>query len=230
MFPPRSIAAFIETAIPSRNGCLTQSGSHVLTQDALRRTPPITQLAFARLLHWIDDGQDSNGERYLEMRSRLVAYFDRRNRRAPDDLADETFNRIARKLEQGSEIMTRPPARYCYIVAKFVLLDDIRRQSREVALDESRLPVTLPPSAGDSREHRAFREQRLECLDRCLNALMQSQRELIVEYYADQRRAGIDRRRSLARRLGISMNALGIRAWRVRDGLRTCIEACRAQP
>ena len=38
--------------------------------------------AFTRLLQWLDDGSDSRGERYLEMRRRLVAYFDRRNRPA----------------------------------------------------------------------------------------------------------------------------------------------------
>jgi len=29
------------------------------------------------LLEWLDDGIDSQGEKYLEMRRRLVAYFDR---------------------------------------------------------------------------------------------------------------------------------------------------------
>ena len=42
--------------------------------------------AFTRLLQWLDDGSDSRGERYLEMRRRLVAYFDRRNRPAADVL------------------------------------------------------------------------------------------------------------------------------------------------
>jgi len=33
--------------------------------------------AFGRLLAWLDEGTDSAGERYLEMRRRLVGYFDR---------------------------------------------------------------------------------------------------------------------------------------------------------
>jgi hypothetical protein len=62
----------------------------------------------------------------------------------------------------------------------------------------------------------SLREQRLECLDCCLHELKPEQRELVVEYYRDAKRQKIDRRRELAARLGISMNALGIRAWRIR--------------
>ena len=202
----------------------------VLTRDVFREESGLTQFAFARLLEWLDDGVDSQGRRYLEMRRRLVFYFDRRNRPAADELADETFNRIGRTLEQTGFIATTPPARYCYVVARFVLLEDIRRDRRYVSLDESRHAV--------SRSHRLSlvgpdeglaREQRLDCLERCLQQLPPAQRELAIEYYRDARRQRIDRRRELAERLGITMNALGIRACRIRDGLRTCMEACRPE-
>jgi hypothetical protein len=32
--------------------------------------------AFRQFLNWLDEGTDSSGEKYLEMRRRLVAYFD----------------------------------------------------------------------------------------------------------------------------------------------------------
>ena len=37
----------------------------------------------------------------------------------------------------------------------------------------------------------------------------------------------IERRRALAGRLGLSMNALAIRASRIRDALSACLEGCR---
>ena len=197
-------------------------------QDALREESRITHLAFRRLLAWLDDGVESNGERYLEMRRRLVAYFDRRNRPGADELADETFNRVASTLEKTGLIATRPPARYCYVIAKYVLLEDIRRQNRHVPLDETwnadvaRGAVRLGPD-----EAVIVREQRLDCLDRCLQELKPEQRDLIVEYYADVRRQKIERRRALAARLGVTMNGLGIRAWRIRESLMTCVEGCR---
>jgi DNA-directed RNA polymerase specialized sigma24 family protein len=201
---------------------------YVLTQEALREEPSITQLAFTRLLAWLDDGVHSNGERYLEMRRRLVSYFDRRNRPAAEELADETLNRVAKTLAQTGAIATKPPARYCYVVAKFVLLEDVRRERRHVPLDETwhvdggRPAPRIVPDSGVM-----LKEQRLDCLDRCLQELKPEQRDLIVEYYADDRRQKIERRRDLATRLGITMNALGIRAFRIRDGLMACVESCR---
>jgi hypothetical protein len=54
------------------------------------------------------------------MRRRLVQYFDRKNCLRPDELADETLNRVARRLEEKGGITDTPPARYCYILARFV--------------------------------------------------------------------------------------------------------------
>ncbi|MGH9144040.1 MAG: RNA polymerase sigma factor [Vicinamibacterales bacterium] len=200
----------------------------MLTQEALREEPTITKLAFTRLLAWLDDGVASHGERYLETRRRLVSYFDRRNRPAAEELADETLNRIARTLEQTGAIATKPPARYCYVVAKFVLLEDVRRERRHVPLDETWHAGTVHrPIHVGSDTGLKVREQRLDCLDRCLQELKPDQRELIVEYYADVRRQKIERRREMAARLGITMNALGIRAFRIRDNLMACVEGCR---
>src|SRR5215468_4785967 len=117
---------------------------------------------FSRLLDWLDDGVDSCGERYLEMRRRLIAYFDRRHCQFVDDLADETLDRIASTLQRDGTIAVTPQARYCYVVARFVFLEEVRRQ---------RLRLRLPPPQWtddeSSLERRATREERLEFLDRC---------------------------------------------------------------
>ena len=203
---------------------------HVLTQQVLREEPQLTQIAFNRLLTWLDDGLESHGERYLEMRRRLVAYFDRRNRPDADELADETLTRIGRTLEQDGHIETTPPARYCYVVAKFVLLEDFRRERRHARLDSVwQIDQARTPTSSDL-EQASGREQRLDCLDRCLEELTPEQRHLIVDYYAEAQRQRIERRRALASRLGITMNALAIRACRIRDTLQACIDRCRRRP
>jgi DNA-directed RNA polymerase specialized sigma24 family protein len=202
----------------------------VLTQELLREAPILTQLAFTRLLEWLDDGVDSHGDRYLEMRRRLVSYFDRRNRPNADDLADETLNRISRTLEQTGAIATKPPARYCYVIARFVLLEDLRRSRRHVPLDGPRsIEASRARSTcvDESSERLMLREDSLDCLDRCLGQLKPEQRDLVIEYYRDAHRQRIDRRRDLGRRLGLTMNALAIRVCRIRDALLTCLEGCR---
>jgi DNA-directed RNA polymerase specialized sigma24 family protein len=194
----------------------------VITQEVLREEPEFTQNAFGRLLEWLDDGVDSGGETYLEIRRRLIVYFNRRNRPLADDLADETLNRVGRTLELQGAIAVTPPARYCYVVARFVLLEDIRRQRRQVPVDDARMAAS-PVEGLNLDGPAAIYEQRLQCLDVCLDKLKPEQREIVVEYYRDARRGRIERRRRMADRLGITMNALSIRAWRIRATLESCL-------
>jgi len=194
---------------------------NVVTQQSARSSS--TETVFSRLLEWLDDGIDSRGERYLEMRQRLVTYFDRRNRPSADVLADETFDRISRTLEECGSIRVTPPARYCFVVARFVLLEDIRRGKRYLPLDESRTVVPFGSPSDDDED----RGRSLACLDRCLDRLKPDDRTLIVEYYRDARKERINRRRALASKLGLTMNALGIRTWRLRASLETCVGGCR---
>jgi DNA-directed RNA polymerase specialized sigma24 family protein len=199
----------------------------VLMQDAGHHDDAkLTPTAFSRLLEWLDDGTDSGGETYLEMRRRLVEYFDRRNRPSADALADEALDRVGRTLEKSGSIAVTPPARYCYVVARFVLLEDIRRTRRSVPFDEARGPNVNAADAGREADEASSRERRLDCLDRCLLDLRPEQRHLLVDYYRDAKRQRIDRRRDLASRLGITMNALAIRVCRMRDALESCVGTC----
>lgn len=197
----------------------------VATIDVAREERGLTRVAFRRLLEWLDDGTNSHGETYLEMRRRLVAYFDRRNRPFADELADETLNRVGRTLEKSGSIDVTPPARYCYVVARFVLLEDIRRGRRYVQVDEAR-SASSTTSLRRADDSGIVKERCLECLDRCLQKLKPEQRELAIEYYRDAKRERIERRRELAKRMGITLNALGIRAWRIRATLETCVAGC----
>jgi RNA polymerase sigma factor (sigma-70 family) len=194
------------------------------TQERLREEPGFTQFGFDRLLEWLDNGRDSQGQTYLEIRRRLVAYFDRRNRPFPDDLADETFNRIERTLEIDGVIAVTPPARYCYVVARFVLLEDLRSRRRHVSLECARRMARAGhrPSLSDADMAR-LEEQRLDRLDACLEQLTPQQRELAIQYYCGAKRGRIERRRALAARLGISTNALSIRAYRIRGLLAAAL-------
>ncbi len=179
----------------------------------------LTQNAFRQLLDWLDEGANSDGNRYLEIRKRLVLYFDRKNCLTPDELADETLNRVARRIEEEGGISTDTPAHYCYIVARFVLLEDLRR-SPQKQLDEH--VVTF----SDSTEQQQQAERRLQCLERCMAALDSDERSLIVSYYQGEQRSKIENRKAIALRLGVSINALSIRACRIRTKLEICMRKC----
>jgi DNA-directed RNA polymerase specialized sigma24 family protein len=190
----------------------------------------LTETAFARLLRWLDDGEDSHGARYMAMRDRLVAYFERRGRTGADALVDDTFNRIGRTLERSGCIGIRPPARYCFIVARFVFLEDVRRERRSVPFDDGRGDLEPDTDMVERSASVAERERRLTCLEQCLAQLTPDQRELVIEYYRGAKRQRIDARRELAARMGISMNALSIRMSRLRDRLEVCMRAASWPP
>ncbi len=198
-------------------------------EKASKKNWAITSTAFQRLLEWLDEGNDSDGRSYLEMRRRLVAYFDRKNCLAPDDLADETLNRVARRLEEQGTIEVETPAKYCYITARFVFMESLR------GADKSNLPLddVLQRSdanqfaASDSeREEQKFKEKMLSCLERCTGELETANREIIISYYYGEERIKIENRRALAAQLGVSTNALTIRACRIRDKLEVCVGNC----
>jgi DNA-directed RNA polymerase specialized sigma24 family protein len=185
----------------------------------------LTSEAFERLLNWLDEGSKSDGQKYLEMRRRLVSYFDRKNCMAPDELADETLNRVARRLEEEGVIESETPARYCYIVARFVFMEYLRATQKDSAvLDEvGRQPHSHNPVGNEAD---AENEKMLNCLQLCTGKLEPRQREMITRYYIGKERVKIENRRALAAELGITMNALSIRACRIRDKLEECIRQC----
>ena len=182
----------------------------------------LSSAAFRRLLEWLDEGADSGGQKYLEMRGRLIAFFDRKNCLLPEELADETLNRVARRLEETGEIETETPAKYCYITARFVFLESLRgKEKQNVPLDES-LNQRAAVETGEKEE----KEKMLVCLEDCTGKLDAQNREIILGYYVGEERTKIENRRAIAARLEISVNALSIRACRIRDKLETCVKKC----
>ena len=183
------------------------------------------EASFHRLLAWLDEGTDTQGERYLEIRDRLVRYFARRNCLRPDDLADETLNRVARRLEEAGAIDDVVPAQYCYIVAKFVLLESLRQRTREaeVAWGDNDADVLEKWTTQETPESR---ERTFACLERCLEACTPAERQLIVDYYRTSSGKASQQRKELAARLGVTTNSLAIRACRIRSRLEACVRAC----
>ena len=140
----------------------------------LKRDWQPDKAAFDRLLAWLDEGTGSRGERYLEMRQRLVDYFGRRDCPVPEDLADETLNRVARRLEETGSIDDVVPARYCYILAKFVFLEWLRRPGRIEPVAQSAEAVVAPGVS-----ERAENERTFSCLEQCLQSCSVGDRALI---------------------------------------------------
>ena len=181
----------------------------------------LTADIFAKLLARLDPDSERAGERYEDLRRTLTRFFEWRNAPFPEDQTDEVFNRIARKLFEGVEI--RNIGSYCYEVARLVCLEALKgRDSKRASLDPDNHDVAVVDRADEAREN----EIRLACLEDCLDSLPIESRELIVEYYKDNKRERIEQRKSLAASLGLQREALANRAQRLRDKLEQCVKSC----
>jgi DNA-directed RNA polymerase specialized sigma24 family protein len=188
----------------------------------------VTPSAFHRLLEWIDRGDDSHGQRYLMIRDRLIGYFDRKNCSTPEDLADETLNRVTRRLEEEGEIVSDPPEKYFYTVARFVFHEYLRTAGKESEMCEQMVQHSHRTGfpAQEAVPDRAKKEEMLNCLEKCTAKLDSLNRKIILSYYIGKERVKIDHRRALASELGVTANALTIRACRIREKLEKCVREC----
>jgi len=177
----------------------------------------LTPDAFTKLLAKLSADPEVAGVEYEELRRRLIKFFEWRGAFFPEDLADETLNRTARKIDGGEEIEKNVIA-LALGVAHFVFLETSRRPDNRRATLEELIPIAAP------LEHRLEDDDlRVASLRECLHSLSKESRELIIEYYGEEGRAKIDDRKALAEKLGISLNALFSRAKRIRDRLEQCV-------
>ena len=180
----------------------------------------LTPEAFAKLLERLSPDPEVAGAEYEATRRNLIGLFRWRGLEFPEELADETLNRVARKLDEGAEIESFQS--YVTGVARFVLLEALKERERmRSALDSTPQPATTEPDyeVGQGDVRRA-------CLEKCLASLPSDGRALVLEYYDDEERTRIEQRKALAARLGLEINALRTRALRTRTKLEDCVRKC----
>jgi DNA-directed RNA polymerase specialized sigma24 family protein len=176
----------------------------------------ITGSDLARLLERLGPDEAHAALEYERLRRTLVRFFDWRGIGTPDECADETLDRLARKLE---ETMVDDLWSYAHGIARLVLLEYQRRpivSSIEAAGDPP-APQSAPVLEKD--------EHLYECFERCLTELPADGRTLILRYYQGERSEKISNRRQMAASLGLSENALRSRVQRLRDRLEQCVRA-----
>jgi RNA polymerase sigma factor (sigma-70 family) len=183
----------------------------------------LTAEAFDSLLTWLDADRACAGLRYENIRAKLIKYFDYRGCLQPDDLADETINRVARRILDGKEIWASDPANYFYGVARNLVREYWGSPERDFSAVGC-LPAPAHPFEDTIKtkaieQERWLMEKQLELLEECMQKLSVENRELIITYYQGERGDKIRNRKEMAERLGIPPNALRIRVYRIREKL-----------
>jgi RNA polymerase sigma factor (sigma-70 family) len=175
----------------------------------------LTQTELFNLLSWLDPDTERAGKRYELIRRGLIKMFTCRGCFEADELADETINRVAVRAESMKGTYTGDPAHYFYGVAKKVYLEYQRKRRPQVPLEVQLLERPLPEPAD---------EFKYECLERCMQQLPPTEREIIWHYY--QAGSAAAQRVALAERFGLKLSTLRVKVFRVTTVLERCIDKC----
>jgi DNA-directed RNA polymerase specialized sigma24 family protein len=175
---------------------------------------------FQLLLSSLDPDEERAGLAYERIRKALIRFFDWRGAAFPEECADETLDRLMKKLEQGVAVIE--VTGFALGIARLVHQEALRADARRVALEADPQASSLAESLE--------RERIARYLETCLDGLPEQGRELILRYYTpDRGRSRIQDRANLAREMGMSSNALRSRAQRLRNSLEDCVRSKTGQ-
>ncbi|MEW6737537.1 MAG: hypothetical protein AB1489_40015, partial [Acidobacteriota bacterium] len=190
----------------------------------------VSQEAFNALLNWLHTDRKHAWESYQNIRAGLLMFFECHGCQFYEECTDDTIRRAAIKISTGTVVRPNNPYVYFHGIARNVLREYWKGKERLVSpLDD--LPANLHPINNpfeiESREEEKLAlERNLKCLEKCLNALPQETRELLINYYISEQEKRSEERNHIADQLGITLNALRIRIHRLSSRLEKCIKDC----
>jgi DNA-directed RNA polymerase specialized sigma24 family protein len=175
----------------------------------------LTQEQFDSLLGWLDADRNAAALKYAKIQLRIIRIFACRGCCEAETLADDTFDRVASKIEWLIVNYVGDPTLYFYGVAQNVYREYLRRKP----------PADLPEQVVDSPNPEED-ERVYECLTSCMGQLPSENTNLVLSYYEGEKQTKITNRKRLAEELGITLDALRIRVHRIRRELRKCVFKC----
>ena len=163
-----------------------------MSATSLKKDWVLNQEAFDALLVVLDRDRERAGARYEHIRHALITFFECRGSATPEDQADDTINRVARRLLEGKAIHVENPVSYFYGVARNVLKEYWESRGRAPASLENLSPgaphAQDPHRVQEQSSEQQLQERRIDCLERCLDDLPTGDREMIRQYLSGRRR------------------------------------------
>jgi hypothetical protein len=203
-------------------------------QDKKRGWSP-TKEAFDILLALLDPhDRDRAGERYERLRTKLIRYFAARQPQMAEELADEVYNRVARRLVEGAQIPRDKVQSYFLGVARLVFLEGIKGpDSKTTTIEEeenfihNKLEVNpfTDPNPLKAWEQDFYND----CSEQCLGKLSTRAREMLLRFYEGNEKIEGDQKKNreqLAKEYGLTTSKLRMRVLRLRRRHKTCILGC----
>lgn len=199
---------------------------------SLKKDWKVTPEAFDKMLGWLDPDREIAGEKYELIRRKLIKLFKWRNCLPEEEYADTTINRVTRRIYENVPVEVGNPYLYFHGTALNVIREYWRgqlkhRQEDLNSLDPQQSPAENPQQKIEQELERQNLQNRYACMQGCLHELPAETRRFIVEYHHGESKK--DARKEMAERMQMPLNALRIRACRIRDQLQKCVEKCVKQ-
>jgi len=184
----------------------------------------LKQEEFDGLLGLFSENREEAGVIYEELRNSLVRYFESRDCRDADMLADQTLFRVASKAHTFDPTRhTRPSSFVLGLSSKILLEYSGNPDKLRITYDRwVQSALNIPVEDEESEDEIA----EMECLRKCLGEMSAEDRELMIAYYGKEKQEKIASRKLMAERLGIKMETLHMRVHRLRGTLKKCMKRC----
>lgn len=179
----------------------------------MTKSKEVTRENFEIFLGWLTAEKEKSGEEYERLRFRLFTFFSARRCFYAEELADEVINRLI--VLSGKEVIENKTS-YIYGVAKNVYLESLRKEKRHVNVDDLSLASEAPVEVDFSNE----------CLEKCLEKLPVERREMILDYFSQDKSDKIVLHKQTSGAMQISQAALRMRVLRVKQQLSVCVKDC----
>jgi DNA-directed RNA polymerase specialized sigma24 family protein len=179
------------------------------------------QSPYDHLFDWLFPDHREAETKYKQIRQSLrlmirqrLGSFCQHCHQTDEEIADIVIDRLAQKMPKLKENYVGEPVTYCYGVARFVILEHQKnRIVEEIGEDIPANAYVDPPS----------------CMVECFMKLTPDEREVLEEYFEFDGQTGIEARRRLAERLGLTLEQIRQYIFKLRTGLRKCLAECRSR-
>jgi DNA-directed RNA polymerase specialized sigma24 family protein len=178
----------------------------------------LTQTSFDLLLAHLHPDRDRAAQEYELTRKTLIKYFEWQGCANAEACADETIDRVAKRISQGEQI--HDLTKYFKGVARLIAYEVLKERERQANLIRQ---LSLTPPAETATESEG-EQTKYSCMEECLRNLSRENFELITRYSQPENKT--ENKKNLAKTMSVQLNALRIRAHRIRAELKKCYVAC----
>lgn len=179
----------------------------------------LTAESYSLLLKTFSSDEEAAANAHAKLRDSLVRFFQIKGDSDPDEAADETLDRVAVKLSEN--VLIEDLTKYSFGVARFVFLERLRKTNKEKKAFENYLAENERQKFDEETDDFSpFRE--------CFESLAGDDKSILQKYFDDLPHAELnENRQKLTDKLGISLNNLRLKIFRLRRRLEDCVRGKR---